>query len=50
MAIKAPVTRLAVTCYITQERDADYLISLKGNQSGILERAELKLPQEFFSL
>ena len=36
--------------YITQERGADYLISLKGNQSGILERAELKLPQEFFSL
>lgn len=36
--------------YITQERGADYMISLKGNQSGILERAELKLPQEFFSL
>ena len=36
--------------YITQERGADYLISLKGNQSGILQRAELKLPQEFFSL
>jgi len=36
--------------YITQKRGADYLISLKGNQSGILERAELKLPQEFFSL
>lgn len=36
--------------YITQQRCADYLTSLKGNQSGILERAELKLPQEFFSL
>ena len=36
--------------YITQERGADYLISLKGNQSGILQRAELKLPLEFFSL
>jgi hypothetical protein len=36
--------------YITQQRSADYLISLKGNQSGILQRAELKLPQEFFSL
>lgn len=36
--------------YITQERGADYLIGLKGNQSGILERAELKLPREFFSL
>ena len=35
--------------YITQERGADYLISLKGNQSGILQRAELKRPQEFFS-
>lgn len=37
-------------CYITQERGADYLINLKGNQSGILQRAELKLPQDFFSL
>jgi hypothetical protein len=36
--------------YITQERGADYLINLKGNQSGILQRAELKLPREFFSL
>ena len=34
--------------YITQERGADYQISLKGNQSGILERAELKLAREFF--
>lgn len=36
--------------YITQQRGADYLIGLKGNQSGILERAQIKLPQEFFSL
>jgi len=36
--------------YITQQRGADYLIGLKGNQSGILERAEIKLPKEFFSL
>ena len=36
--------------YITQQRGADYLIGLKGNQSGILERAKIKLPQEFFSL
>ncbi|TVP78099.1 MAG: ISAs1 family transposase [Puniceicoccaceae bacterium] len=35
--------------YITQQRGADYLIGLKGNQSGILARAELKLPREFFS-
>jgi predicted transposase YbfD/YdcC len=36
--------------YITQERGADYLISLKGNQSGILDKACRKLPQAFFSL
>lgn len=36
--------------YITQQRGADYLIGLKGNQSGILERAELKLPRDFFFL
>lgn len=36
--------------YITQQRGADYLTGLKGNQSGILERAQIKLPQEFFSL
>jgi hypothetical protein len=35
--------------YTTQERGADYLFGLKGNQEGILERATLKLPQEFFS-
>lgn len=38
------------TRFITQELGADYLIGLKGNQSGILERAQIKLPQEFFSL
>jgi hypothetical protein len=36
--------------FITQELGADYLLGLKGNQSGILERAQIKLPQEFFSL
>lgn len=35
--------------YTTQERGADYLFGLKGNQEGILERATIKLPQEFFS-
>ncbi|MBM3775802.1 MAG: ISAs1 family transposase [Acidobacteria bacterium] len=35
--------------YTTQERGADYLFGLKGNQAGILERATLKLPREFFS-
>ena len=34
--------------YTTQERGADYLFGLKGNQEGILERATVKLPQEFF--
>jgi hypothetical protein len=29
--------------FVTQELGADYLFGLKGNQSGILERAELKL-------
>src|ERR1022692_1941328 len=36
------------TAFITQELGADYLFGLKGNQSGILERAQLKLPQPFF--
>ena len=36
--------------FVTQELGADYLWGLKGNQSGILERAQLKLPQRFFSL
>lgn len=35
--------------FITQELGGNYLLGLKGNQSGILERAQLKLPQEFFS-
>jgi hypothetical protein len=34
--------------FLTQELGADYLFGLKGNQSGILERARLKLPQIFF--
>ena len=37
------------TRFITQELGADYLFGLKGNQSGILERAKSKLPKEFFS-
>jgi hypothetical protein len=35
---------------VTQELGADYLWGLKGNQSGILERAEKRLPKDFFSL
>lgn len=36
--------------FITQELGGDYLVGLKGNQSGILQRAQIKLPQRFFSL
>jgi hypothetical protein len=36
------------TRFITQDLGADYLIGLKGNQSGILERAECKLSPVFF--
>jgi hypothetical protein len=36
--------------FITQELGADYLLGLKGNQSGILERARQKLPERFFFL
>jgi hypothetical protein len=35
---------------VTREFGADYLWGLKGNQSGILERAQQRLPQDFFSL
>jgi hypothetical protein len=35
--------------FITQQLGGNYLLGLKGNQSGILERAQLQLPQEFFS-
>ena len=36
--------------FLTQELGADYLLGLKGNQSGVLGRAQIKLPKEFFSL
>jgi hypothetical protein len=35
--------------FVTQDLGADYLFGLKGNQSGVLERAQIKLPQSFFS-
>lgn len=35
--------------FITQELGGDYLFGLKGNQSGILERAQTHLPEDFFS-
>lgn len=34
--------------HITQDLGADYILGLKGNQSGILERAECKLAPVFF--
>ena len=34
--------------FLTQDMGADYLFGLKGNQSGILERAECKLSPVFF--
>jgi hypothetical protein len=34
--------------FVTQELGADYLWGLKGNQSGILERAQIQLPKAFF--
>ena len=34
--------------FVTQEMGGDYLFGLKGNQSGILERAEARLPKDFF--
>ena len=36
------------TRFITQELGADYLFGLKGNQDGILERAQTRLPKPFF--
>jgi hypothetical protein len=35
--------------FITQGLGADYLFGLKGNQEGVLERAQLRLPQRLFS-
>ena len=34
--------------FVTQELGADYLWGLKGNQDGILDKAQHKLPQPFF--
>lgn len=38
------------SAFVTQELGADYLWGLKGNQSGVLERAQIRLPKDFFSL
>ncbi len=34
--------------FVTQELGGDYIFGLKGNQSGILERAQTRLPEPFF--
>lgn len=34
--------------FVTQDLGADYIFGLKGNQGGILERAQSKLPEAFF--
>ena len=50
------ITADAIQCqqessrFVAQELGADYLWGLKGNQSGILERAQIRLPKDFFSL
>ncbi len=50
----ALITADAIHCqqesarFVTQELGADYLFGLKGNQSGVLERAERLLAQEAF--
>ena len=36
--------------YLTPQRRADYLFGLKANPEGIRERAQVKLPQDFFPL
>ncbi len=36
------------SAFVTQQLGADYLWGLKGNQSGILERAQIRLPKAFF--
>ena len=38
------------SAFVTQELGADCLWGLKGNQSGILERAQIRLLQDFFPL
>ena len=35
---------------VTQDLGGDYLWGLKGNQSGVLEKAQKRLPKDFFSL
>jgi hypothetical protein len=53
---KTLITADAIHCqqesarFVTQEIGGDYIFGLKGNQSGILERAEKRLPKDFFSL
>lgn len=52
---KTLITADAMQCqqdnarFVTQELGSDYIFGLKGNQSGILERAQIRLPKDFFS-
>lgn len=52
---KSLITADALHCqqesarFVTQELGGDYIFGLKGNQSGILERAQTRLAQCFFS-
>jgi hypothetical protein len=39
----------ATARFVTQELGGNYLFGLRGNQSGVPERAQLKLPQKFVS-
>lgn len=53
---KSVITADAMHCqqegsrFVTQELGCDYIWGLKGNQTGILERAQTRLPKDFFSL
>jgi len=51
---KSLITADALHCqqesarFVTQELGSDYIFGLKGNQNGILERAQTRLDQRFF--
>jgi hypothetical protein len=36
--------------FVTQDLGGNYIFGLKGNQCGVLERAQNKLPEDFFCL
>ena len=53
-AVGSLITADAMHCqqessrFVTQQMGGDYIFGLKGNQSGILERAQARLPEIFF--